>query len=539
MSAKINKHFFHGLYSNGRFGYSPPSLPLNKLWADYPIHFKRAIFGATDPNSSTGGSGGPNEKPSEFEDEESAFEWYKKSKYGLNQFNLLNFPEDFCKNYFLISEGEFHNYTNYFNGMLKSILFKWKHDIEYQGSHEDLDDCECPESDNDFYYGSGSDLIGANVLLTESFEHFISQALENGDDKDDCCYCPPCEIPEEDRSDYKCSSNFKANFSLDVEIDTEKIFEISNLEKRFGADKITRRFTPSYKDDPENEDEDLLYSKGVQLYKNNWELDPGWNKVFRSKNFSENATRINDPVILKNFSTFTPNFYLDFITSFNTNNLKQGTVKEIIDNQNQLKESNNLGYIKHKIDSENAYFTHININFFIEFSTVCYIKSQNKFMCFVEIDSATNDGKNHYINRSRKEPDDYSQLFPIFDSNISPLTIFSTSDLYKIKQKDENHFICPNSDETGLKLKKDKLNIKIDDQNVEIEVYTPERTEVSYKSWKTGVSFTGCENKDLERNCSTDAYTKKWIINKPTIELRSWKNDFVEQNIFPPKVGEN
>jgi hypothetical protein len=552
MSVKINRHNFHGFYSN--YGYSP-SFSLDRLWTDYPIHIKRAIFGANDPKSSDESTGGPPEKPSEFKDEESALKWYKKTRYGVKEFEKLNFPEDFCKNYFLIPAIEFHKYKNYFHGMIKSILFKWNYGIEYQGSHEDLDDCKCSSSssssssssDTDTSGGSGTNFANA-VLATEFFQKALEEVLlENSrpsisvlninKDEDNCCYCPPCNIPEEDRSSYKCSANFKANFSLDVEIDTKKIFELSDLQTRIGATHISRRFVPSYEDDSETIDE--LFFKNIKLYQKNWELNPKWDEEFRSKEkFPENATKINDPVILQGKDSYgggggNKNISLSFSTSLT--NLKNGGTKQIIDSQQQLKESNNLGNIKYKIDSQNAYFRAININFFIELSTICYIKSQNKFMCFVEISSGTNDSKNHYIDG--KDPDDYRQIFPIEDRNISPLTIFSTFDLDKKEKKDETYFTCPNGDKTGLKLKKDKLNIKIDNQNAEIEIYTPEKTEFKYKSWKTGLSKTGCENKDLDKNCGTDEYTKKWIINKPSIELFSWKDDFSKNAIYPPKVS--
>jgi hypothetical protein len=558
MSAKINRHNFHGFYSN--YGYSP-SFSLDRLWADYPIHVKRAIFGANDPKSSGGSTGETPEKPPEFEDEESALKWYKKTRYGVKEFEKLNFPEDFCKNYFLIPAIEFHKYRSYFHGMIKSILFKWNYGIEYQGSHEDLDDCECSSSSSSeessseepsseepsspYHPNAQNAQLMLNILklledeeLSVLLQETEIKNLETGDE--DCCYCPPCDTPEEDRSSYKCSSNFRANFSLDVEIDTKKIFELSDLQTRIGATQISRRFVPSYEDDSKTMDE--LYSRGTQLYKKNWELNPKWNEEFRSKEkFSENATRINDPIILQGdgFGGYygggagDENISLSFSTTLGGS--KGGNTKEIIDNQQQTKQSNNLGNIKFQISSQNAYFTSISVNFFIGVSTICYIKSQNKFMCFVEISSRTDDSKNHYIDG--KDPDDYRQIFPIEDSNISPLTIFSTFDLDKKEKKDETYFRCPNGDKTGLKLKKDKLNIKIDNQNAEIEIYTPEKTEFKYKSWKTGLSKTGCENKDLDKNCSTDEYTKKWIINKPSIEFLSWKDDFSKDAVYPPKVS--
>jgi hypothetical protein len=548
MSVKINKHVFHGLYSN--LGYAPSfsSGSTNVLWGDYPIHTQRAIVGANDAENSTGNT----KRPKAFENEEAAFKWYKKNKYGESEFNSLNFPEDFCKNYFTIPETEFFKYRNYFHGMVKSILLKWNYSIEYEGSHESLDDCECSSSSSssssssDSSSSSSDEGSGSGGPSSQTFLEILQilqteKILATIQEEDNCCYCPSCDTPEEDRSKIKCSSNFNAKFSVDINIDTKKIFDIPEFQSRIGAVKLSRYFRPSFKDNKETQDE--LSDNITKLYKENWVLDTEWDKEFKSeKNFPQNSTRINDPVILYTIASdggygvggvLNSSNYLNFNILLGDN--KEGLPKEIITSQQQEKKSDNLGSIKIKVNSTNAYFTRAGIRFYIGLSNICYIKSEKKFMCFVEISSETDDNKNHYIDQAA--PEDWEQLFPIYDSDISPLTIFSTYDLYKKEKMDETHFSCPGGDETGIKLKKDKLSIKIDDQTADIEVYTPEKTEFKYKSWKTGVSKTGCRNFDLEKNCSTDEYTKKWIFNKPTIELLTWKEDFSKGNIFPPRVS--
>lgn len=541
MSIKINKHVFHGIYSN--LGYIPPfSLnPINRLWADYPIHVKRAICGVNDSENFL--------KPKAFENEEAAFKWYKEDKYGKSEFDQLSFPQDFCKNYFTIPETEFFKYRNYFHGMLKSILFKWNYSIEYKGSHENLDDCECSSSSSSSSSSSDDGGSGSNEpnLDPQSFLKILN-ILQNDkilatmqNEEDNCCYCPPCDLDEEEKSKIKCSSNFNAKFSVDIDIDTKKIFEIPELESRIPALKLSRYFKPSFENSNETEDE--LFDDITRLYKENWVLDTEWNEDFKSKKeFPSNSTRINDPVLLYTAvanvdygaaGTLDRNNYLDLNISLGNNS--GGLPKSIIDKQQEEKSTQNLGNIKVKVNSTNAYFTSAEIRFYIEISSICYIKSEKKFMCFIEISSETSDSKNHYIDQG--SPADWQQLFPIYDSNVSPLTIFSTYDLYKKNKVDETHYSCPDGDRAGFKLKKDKLNIKIDNQTTQIEIYTPEKTEFKYKSWKTGVSKTGCSNFDLGKNCSTDEYTKKWIFSKPTIELITWKEDFSKDNVFPPKVG--
>ena len=552
MSIKINKHVFHGIYSN--FGYRPSFSSFDKLWADYPIHTKRAVLGAKDLNSS-------NNKLIEFENEEAAFKWYKTTLYGKAEFEKLNFPDDFCKNYFTIPDTEFLKYKDYFHGMIKSIYFKWNYSIDYNGSHEKLNDCPCPSSSSSSSSSSSEDsssptsaaqfntelmlnilkiLEDGNISDLKEFSDY-SVMFQNVEDED-CCYCPPCELPDEEKSKFKCSSDWNANFSVDIDLNTNKIFEIPEIETRLGAINFSRSFKPSFAD--ESQTLDQLTANFIQLFKNNWELNPDWNITFKSKKeFPDNSTRINDPVILfnengqqdyyGNSNASSNNLYISFDVSLGDN--KGNNTKEIIDNQQVAKESTNFGEIKVKVDSKNAYFITARIVFSIRISSVCYIKSQKKFMCFTEIDSSTNNELNAYIEGD--SPEEYVQLFPIYDTNISPLTIFSTNDLNKVEQRDETHYTCTDGGTTGLKLKKEKINIKIDEQPIEIEVYTPEKTEFKYASSKTKLSKTGCEDFDLDKNCNTDQYTKKWNFTKPTIEISSWKEDFSENNIFPPKVS--
>ena len=70
-----------------------------------------------------------------------------------------------------------------------------------------------------------------------------------------------CDLDEEEKSKIKCSSNFNAKFSVDIDIDTKKIFEIPELESRIPALKLSRYFKPSFENSNETEDELLFVLK--------------------------------------------------------------------------------------------------------------------------------------------------------------------------------------------------------------------------------------------------------------------------------------
>jgi hypothetical protein len=575
MSAKINPHFFHGFYSN--FSYKPNLIKDGRpkeLFGSYPIHIKRAIMGGqSEPNDNS------NEKPNIFLNEESAFKWYKKTQYSKSLFNKLNFPDDFCKNYFIIPESDFDKYIGYFHGMIKSYLVKFNLAMSYEGSSEDLNDCKCESSSSSSRPRSSSsanafrlldnqllslsilelledmepELINLNDFLEQKNREDNIRRLSDNNIKllqtntEDCCYCPPCSLSEAEKSKYNCKFDFKAKVNLNIECDSKKIFEIGELEKRLDGIHIQRKFTPSYKDDEKTIDSLKTYELNKDIYKDNWKLNSNWKTdIFKNGNtnkFPENATNINDPVLM--FQKSTDNYGADF-TSNTVNpyfNIYAGIkenpsdTKEIIEKQKIEKKSDNLGKFSIKIEATNAFFRDFAVNFYFRVSSIAYIKSEKKFMCFFEIDATLLDSTD-FLYKRYNDKEDLSSFFIPNYQNINPLRLITTDDTVKIDKKDEKHFLCfKNNEFMGLKLIKEKLNFKIDGKNCEIEIYTPEKKEIFFKATKTLYSRTGCENKEVSKNCKTFDIKKKWDFKTPIIEFYSWKEDFSKSNVFPPKIS--
>jgi hypothetical protein len=566
MSVKINKHVFHNFYSKD---YSPDfaaSRSSKVLFADYPIHRNRAIIGATiDEN---------NPIPKEFNSEEDAFKWYKKNKYKDN-FKKLNFPEDFCKNYFIIPEEQFYKYQNYFHGMVKSFNIKFKYSTEFEASSENLNDCPCSSSSSSS--SSGSRFLNRSLslaileMLNENMDEQID--LDNIFPEDssvntiellqsnsqNCCYCPPCNLSDEEKSNYECKFQYKGKFTAEIECDSEKIFDIPDIEKRFGANSINRTFKYSYSDnDPNKKIEDTLsvgYRQydpatwnnfsSIKLYKDNWKLNPDWksNGLFTNiRDFSRNSTVINDPVIIhKNSSAVeTPQFFIEIGLTRISNISSPLPVKESLEKQKEEQISNNLGKTRLKVDSENILFSNMFVNLSFYASTLIYIKSEKKFMCFFETDIDTRGDGVQFFHKRYKNKEDLSQVFPGFYQDINPLYLLTTDDKIKIEKNDENHFPCFVSagEKMGLKLIKEKLNFKINNQNCEIEIYKPEKKEIFFKASKTEYSRTDCTNKSTTRNCEAFDLKKRWQFNNPEIVINSWQDsDFSDTNTFPPKVS--
>ena len=532
----INKHTFHGIYSN--FGYKP-NLDLNKLWADTPIHTERAFFVANDPEDPEG------KKPLEFQNEESALKWYKKSKYS-ESFVELNFPEDFCKNYFTFPEEDFYKYKDYFHGINEFASIKFNYKVAYEGSYQSLKDCECSSSSSSSEPPVSLGLSMQDIL--DVFSKIINEPITILNEEENCCYCPPCYLEDESEiQDYNCQGNFNLNVEASIDYDSSKIFEISEFEKRFAAQNLTRSFEPSYDEGAEETHDKLQSAENTSLYKDNWVIDSDWKKPFldaKSK-FSNNATYINDPVILYNKCESTNGSYngsfgcssskVSHTISLNPSALTpKNSVKENLETQKEKKESQNFGNYSLEINAENSLLNSFLLSFNIFLGSIIYLKSEKKYMCFINLNILVNESASFYINRSKSKDDQYENIANQNDFKLQAL--FTTDDSYKIQE--EKYETCPDGSKTGIKFKKEDIQIKLGANTVTIQVHTPENKEFSYSKDKNEVSITSCDSYDIFPNCDKLNFTKKWEFSPPTIKLTPWeKIDFDPKNIYPQKIS--
>lgn len=560
--ATINNHFFHDLYSDGYGRAKPPGL----LWTN-PIHIVGANFGYYDEDS---------RKFVEFKNEQDAFRWYKKRTINNPEnFEKLAFPSDFCKNYFLIAAKDFSKFRNYFHGMVKSVNVEYSVEIEEEGNMQKLNDCGCPQpppasssssspiielgcchkEDHPNFGAIGCYLeeSPANSLISVTLEPFskiegpdLSEInnvlnidtfnLQINSEDENCCYCPPCDLEGEEKDNYNCGPyTWKSNISLNFKCDTKEIFTIGELENRFGATNLHRSFSPSFDDSSRTQD-GLLYMES-SLFKDNWVLDENRFNFFKfmvnEKLFPNNSTRINDPIIINSaYYTFTP-FEANFQSSCGIRPpaiiFPPKPIREKLDSQIDNEErTENFGEISVKIKNENYLTNGLNSRFEIFPSNFCYIKSEKKFMCFIEVQWSTNDFGTAYFNQFKNDPDDLKQI-PLTARASNSLQLITTTDNIYQDIEDE----CRKD---FLKLKKDSITIKIDDLSVDIEVFMPLNVDTSIVQTKDEIIIDNCDPIPLEFNCDSLEIKKKWSFQKPVIEFESWKNSFSNDNVFPKKV---
>jgi hypothetical protein len=405
MPAKINKHVFHGVYSN--FGYKPENIikedgSIQSKFTNYPIHFFRASFAEKENPESL-------DAPKEFQTEEEVLKWYKKNKYGESNFNKLEFPKDICKNYFKIPASEFYKYRGLFHRMIKGI--KVTSDIEVT-SEGTAASAECPECKKDVKIGFGDN---AGPIVFNSPDGSPSYFEVSGG-ADDIGYLngiqitvgntagsfSPELIPKTPLSTLSFTAvdtvgtnvgieatvtwykkiEYKQKIKFNINFDSTKIHDIPEVEKRLSAASNLNYQTEINLDKEQNNEKLYVYEQNI--FKDEWQFDKD---IFKSlfdtypKKFNHNATFINDPVIVPKYID-----YIDILNIRNEHSFFGG--KDSLDNQiNFTKKFTKFGNVDYTITNNNSI---ANINQYFDFyiSGIFYIKSQKIFLCFIEIESS-------------------------------------------------------------------------------------------------------------------------------------------------------
>jgi hypothetical protein len=411
MATKINKHVFHGIYSN--FGYRP-EFSIDRRISDVPIHFFRASFAEKDPDSSV-------EKPKEFETEEEVFKWYKKNKYGSTLFDKLEFPNKFCKNYLIIPETEFYKYKGLFHKMIKGVIINSDIEIESKGNNFSP---ECPECKRDFKDGGAEagDTAGPIVFNSPDGSPTYFKAVGVADD---IGYLNGTKITDGNAASafnqnlipktplstlsFTAVDTLGANVRIEatvvwykpieynqkikhnINFNSTKIFDFQELQKRLGADSVNYETIINIKEDKNKEE--LLYNSNTKIFKDEWAFDSNaFKSIFQNSNkFNFNSTFINDPVIISQnpFSDIFGN--IDNVLSvINKHTYDLGGVSpltpDIVDKQKNFeKEFTKFGSAKYNINNNNSIVdsTYQYLDFYI--SDLFYIRSKKIYMCFFEL----------------------------------------------------------------------------------------------------------------------------------------------------------
>jgi hypothetical protein len=424
---KINRHLFHGFYSEK---YLPLKFsPTRFFYKSMPLHsFKRAIFGAKR-NVAEGENGAEDiGKPLEFQNEQDAFRWYKKYKLGA-EFEKLEFPKDFCKNYFTIPESEFYKYKNFFHGMIKNTEINSEIKIEIEG--KDIIGPTCNDSQSTFKPGAKPGDRSDTITFKSPTEKPAYFSAVGG--ADDIGYLNGKKITEGDAAasfdikpkDLESELNFYAvdtltvnvgisatvNWFLPVDykqtvthkinVNSSKIFDIDQLEKRIGTYYFIYDVFPDTVEDKIKEEFTTAYVSDKKIFKDNWEFDSdAFNSLFSfdNKKFNLNSTFLNDPVLLPVKKEFTNNISQEF----NKNKDNKDT-EEYEKQKNFTKKFDKLGEVNFSIKNENIICDKSKFNFQFSLDEVVFIKSEKKYMCFVNIDYEVSSNNNPALNACCKD----------------------------------------------------------------------------------------------------------------------------------------
>ena len=418
MDVNINKHVFHGIYSN--FGYKPKLInddgSIERLFSNYPIHFFRASFAEKENPDSL-------DLPKEFKTEEEVLKWYKKNKYSESEYNKLNFPDDICKNYFIIPESEFHKYKDIFNRMIKGVKFTSNIEIESKGTaitsscpkckkvygYEDFNDNgSCPTSTagpitfnspngkpsyftadgyaDDIGYLNGQQITNSSNyagpfeqdLIPKTKETTLSFKGVNNPET-----CGPYSI--EATVTWFTPIEYTQKLSYNINYDSTKVHALKETEKRLSANDLHYQININL-DDEEYKNKERLSVQGKEIFKNEWEFDrEKFVSLFQEipEKFNYNATFINDPVIMPS-----TNDNIGYMLSATNMFSFEGSIETVDTQKNFTKEFTKLGSSKCTVENDNSIIAIGNYFFIFYISAIFYIKEQKKFLCFIEINSS-------------------------------------------------------------------------------------------------------------------------------------------------------
>lgn len=399
--SKIKPHVFHEFFSR-----YDRDLELTKRWNRNPSHSIRSFFGAKDPYTQD-----PTIKITEFATEEEALIWYKKTQMSEVEFNKIK-SEPFCKNYFIIPEADFSKYRGAFNQMVKSI--KIQSEFEVNGDGNFLVSCPTSASTGRpvalLEMGAISDTITVNNPYGSSYYQGTLGADDEG-------YLDGVQVTEQagtyqiNLSKNKKSSfsayfkdtrggnvggnlnitwykedEYKTKLSITNNFDSNKIFEIKELEDRVSANNFsysTYKVNTATNIDETSVDNESLKIKNKDIFEKNWSFNKeNFRQLFINQKFNFDSTFKNDPIFLPYNATY----FIDKYINLNFNNYydyyNDGCDKNA--ETNFTKTYNKLGEYKINIQNTNAYFNQINqVNSF-SLSNIIYIRSKKIYLCFID-----------------------------------------------------------------------------------------------------------------------------------------------------------
>jgi len=489
---QIKPHVFHGIYSTIKEDF--PSCDMR--YENFPLGAIRAIRGVSETCTTL--------SYEEFQTEDEAFNAYKKLQESED---ILSKGGSLCKNYFTIEKKDLHKFKEYFHGMIKSINLKSEINYSINGSSEELTTGPCQTYDKD-----------CNPQ---------GEAPE--------CHCPPCPDCEGNINPpgpYYCNHNYNCNARASIDIDTSKIFIDSNLQNRFRGNFMSRfinfskyegAFLDIFTDPSQNSN---------RIYDNNWQFDIQNFKIFfgngSENRFPQNSTIINDPIIRSptyggneyRINNTAPFFAIDVSMSSDYNQ----NYGEQIDFT-----SNNMGTYSLSAGVNENTRTSLFYTASIAGTSLYYVKSLEKYLCFIELNFSFNDGTS--FGRILREGGAHQGL-PASNTQLG--RFYSTWDELSLYNCNTTEEFSPQPSWVPSWTKK-LINISIVGQDVQIEVWTP--SAKSFEFTQTRDTATYPCGSVANQSCTTYSISKRYTFSDPVIEIKGWqKEDFNKDVVFPPKV---
>jgi len=479
---KIVNHRFSNIYSHDRSVLNEKLFEENgffekgikEFFSQFPVVPSLGIFGSIPPRSdiedpSLGTVSYTSTKNIKiFETEQEAFLWYKKSSLRSSYSNVEE--KDFVKNYFTINSNNIGKYYKYLNGMKKSFKIDLNFDVNF--SRDDPADCGDGDEEESSSSSSSTPPGSLGIFTFEDFEEVFSY-LDNGSYK----------ILQDNSEDLKG----KINANIQCYFNSFDIFKQKELEQRLSSLNVKRDIVANtfLEEGSPSQKYNTLFVNGRQIYKDDWKFSQENFLDFFEKNekFPYNSTLVNDPII-ENVA-----FSAQFVRFFDSAevNLSKGVSSDLISKfysdgpkNEYFYSTDKFGYYSLNVSkSSTETLNDIGCRIELRIEDIVYIKSQNKYLCFItlvirldfnisrrEIDSTFYLYTTNELQANLKDEDEKKRgkknNFQIFlDKKDNPINL----ELYKLPNNYEYEIPCGEN-------KKGKRNINIIENNLNIQIDT-------------------------------------------------------------------
>lgn len=623
----ISRHTFHGIFSNSYDALTYyTSSPDGRLKATEAVRGEKIIFGGklepyADETSTL----------KEFASEGEAVAWFKKIYLGKEQYNKIA-DKALAKNYFKIPASEFHKCSAHFNGMTKGLKFNIDPKISYDGQaelkpnlslvfgcaikdgcHSRVGYIEVKSPSGEIWYSGCNSVIGvpATPGVTVSIE-YDKNKCGAGHQCNRAIFCVMVQYGKKKVNLGKANLNngsdggnrgpftftisedvlaklgiqrlvkFKSEISSSIAFDSSKIFDISELESRIGANKFLYSKASAMRVEENENDLESLTINGRDVFQEKWSFDKTvFDDLFHSK-FNWDTSYLNDPILLpfnSYYSISDPQKLRPDITSVVSMSItpSDDALNVFNSQKNLTKRSERFGAQSMTLSNNNVLTNTLSTSFSIKLIDVLYVKSLDMYLCFVDffyrlgVDSSVARLMDDTEDFEKCEPSDegdtsstsslsLSSLFDILDGpdgtvglraldaslneavsektvdvvlplySIFPGDLELTTDDQYVLGADHEFPTSECSDNTKIEFEPQKIKIKFDSFEAEFECHRIKQMTQRYDN-------AACEPTPDGVGQQTKGSRTYALSQTPIIEIIGWKDsDFSESNIFPPKI---